>query len=160
MSYAIDPTWTNLLSPGDQDFIHEWYSDFPNAKSEYSGAWLMKSPGSDGEGVLLYIVSFTDGQSPGLARNLARGYIDSELYKNFQISLEKEYTNGRGYPGWRIDYTGDYLGLPYSESVLALKAGTSVIYVYGTSEEGFESLIPQMLSVADSIVVHHPPAES
>jgi hypothetical protein len=160
MSYAVDPSWADLLVPEDQDFIQEFYSTVPDAKAEYSGAWLVRPSETGEEGVNLYVVSYSDGKAPGLARVLARGYIDFESYEDFEIVLDEEYTNGRGYSGWRIDYTGIYLGAPYSESVIALKTGTTVIYVFGTSDEDFEALMPDMLAVAHSIVVHHPPTGS
>jgi hypothetical protein len=156
VSYAIDPSWVDALTPGDQEFIHSWWADFPEVRSEYSGAWLLEQE-SILDNVSITVVSYDDGERPTFLQMWARSYGDTESMEDVEILFDEEYANDRGYDGWRFEYSGDYQGVDYSESVIVLRAGTTLVYIYGVSDVGFEPLTEGLLALADSLVVHHPP---
>ncbi|MBN2177368.1 MAG: DUF2510 domain-containing protein [Demequinaceae bacterium] len=158
MSYAVDPNWEDLLGPGDQDSIHAYYSDGGITKSEYSGAWLLSgSEWTGGTGV--QILSLATGQEPGLLRYQAKGFASSDV-DDIEYLIDEEFTSTHGYDGWRLDYIATYDGIEYPESVIVLKAGVTLVFILGTSDEDFTEFAEGMQVLADSIVVHHPPAES
>jgi hypothetical protein len=157
MSYAVDPTWENLLGPGDQDVIHSWYEEYPDTKSEYSGAWSLNGLDLSDSGTI-QLFSSTDGTEPSLMRVQAWNFVSTDA-EDLEIVLDEEFASAHGYFGWRIDSTGLYGGVLFYESVITLKAGVTLMLVYGYSDQGFESYVPQMLTLTDSIVIHHPPAE-
>jgi len=156
MSYAVDPEWMDALTPADQAFVHEWWADYPEVRSEYSGAWLLEQE-SIWDNVSITLVSYDDGEWPTFLQSWARGYSDAGSLENLEVLVDEEFTNDRGYDGWRFDYDGDFEGVHYSEIVVVLRAGTTLVYIYGVSDVGFEAFEEGLIALADSVVVHHPP---
>ncbi len=158
MSYAVDPSWENLIEPGDQDLVHSYYSDEGDTKSEWSGAWLLSGSIWAGN-TSIYLLSFSNGDGPVPLRSLATTFASADV-DDIEYLLDEEYTSAHGYEGWRLDYMATYGDITLPESLITLKAGGALILVYGSSDEDLSSFSSGMLALADSIVVHHPPAES
>jgi len=157
MSYAVDPAWEDLLGPADQDYIHSFYSEPEQATSEYSGAWLLSGSAWTG-GTSVYIMSVSDGTEPALLRAQAKGFAGSEI-DDIEILLDEEFTSAHGYEGWRIDYNAMIDDVTFPESVIMLKSGVTLIIVYATTNEATPVFADGLLTLVDSIVVHHAPAE-
>lgn len=159
MSYAVDPAWSDVLLPTDQDDIHDLFSDSPGMKSEFSGFWLLDGSEYSDEGTWLMIAAISDGTRPGSLQFEAKSFAVADV-DDIEYLLDEEFTTPQGYPGWRVDYIAEYDGTAYPEMIIAIEADTTLIYLYAWSTTSLDRYVDDIIAVADSIVVHHPPTES
>jgi len=157
MSYAVEPTWTNLIDDTSQDLVHSIYADIPGVTSEYSGGWMVSGSAATQESDI-YIIAVSDGTDTAdlqqEAVTWAGNQVDSPV-----ATVDEAFTSGHGYDAWRYVYTGTYSDVTYDETILVLRAGTTFVYVYGSSTEGYDKFSTELQTLADSVVVHHPPLE-
>ena len=157
LSYAVEPTWTNLIDDTSQDLVHSIYADVPGVTSEYSGGWMVSGSAQTQESDI-YIIAVSDGTDTAdlqqEAVTWAGDQVDSPV-----ATVDAPFNSGHGYDAWRYVYTGTYENVFYFETVVVLRAGTTLVYVYGTSTEGYDKFSTELQTLADSIVVHHPPLE-
>lgn len=160
MSYAVEPDWEDLIAPGDQEDLREMYVDGGIENVEYSGAWSLTPLLMGTNFQRIDIIATDEILEAEYLHSVAVGYAAQDV-PDFEIVLDEEFTSARGYPGWRTDLTSSYYEGDISyESVIVLKAGRSLVYLYVYSAQDFDHFIPELLTLADSIVVHHPPDEN
>jgi hypothetical protein len=157
MSYGVDPTWTDLLEDSSQDLVHSWYADRTDVTSEYSGAWAVSGTVSSTQGDI-YVIAVSDGTEQLGLQDAAVSWASNQVATPL-ATVDEGFSSGHGYEGWRYVYTGFSGDVAYFETVLVLRAGTTMVYAYGMSTEGFDGFASPLQNLADSIVVHHPPAQ-
>jgi hypothetical protein len=160
VTYSYDPAWYDLWTAEEEAQMIE-AMPIPGADIEVAGEWMTDgSPLTGGTALVIIVVS--DGTPvPDNLDFQAMGFVVSNAQAigtgDYDIVLNEGFTTTNGYDAWRIDYTMDSLESTMYSSVIAFRHEVTMGFLYTLSLEGFDSWIPDLLAVTDSLVVVKPP---
>lgn len=159
IEYSYDPTWTDVSGLNNE----QAFSDTPGLEStqvEIAGTWMVSGSALSG-GTSLMVMAFSDGSVPILlpvqTEAFARSNATAAGGTDYTVLVDAGFTTGQGYEAWRVDYTMDVYGVHANQAVIGFISDVTMGFIYVSSIDDFDVWLPDLLSVADSLVVVKPP---
>ncbi len=159
IEYSYDPTWTDISGMTSEQAL----ADTPGLESmevELAGSWMISGSALSG-GTSLMVIALSDGTVPILLPIQTEQFANSNATAtggtNYTVLTDAGFTTGEGYKAWRVDYTMDVYGVHANQTVIGFISDVTIGFVYVSSIDDFDTWMPDLLSVVDSLVVVKPP---